>query len=221
MNDDSHERDAGTRESPVGSPVVRGDEAITGEHADDALGFDPDDPEDLSRAVSVVREFADQSPTDDSIDVLAGAAACATLVRGEGSYTAAADRAGTGVTVAFVRKWARVHDLPRPVRKHVAVGSIAPTAAKHIARVSGPGRYDLAWAVLDHDLTVRELRSIVGDVVDGQSIEATLLDHGVDPGTIELDLSKETYHELRHRATREDVAPERIVEQALASHFDE
>ncbi|MDF1503171.1 hypothetical protein PYV61_09465, partial [Roseisolibacter sp. H3M3-2] len=45
------------------------------------------------------------------------AAACAALVRGVGSYKEAAERAGGGVSVAFIRKWARVHDLPQAIRR--------------------------------------------------------------------------------------------------------
>ena len=118
------------RESPVGEPVVRGDVRVTGERARDAVRFDPDDPGSVAEAAETVHAFATGSLPDDELAMLRGAAACAALARGEGSYIAAAERAGDPVTVSFIRKWARVHDLPRPVRRHVALGHIPPTAAK-------------------------------------------------------------------------------------------
>jgi hypothetical protein len=206
------------RRSAVGRPVVRGDPDLMGERAERAVGFDPDDPASLDRAARVVRAFATESAgTADNVYMLRGAAACAALVRGEGSYKAAAERAGDDVTVAFIRKWARVHDLPRAVRECVATGRIAPTAAKHIARVRGEARYHLAWAVLDHDLTVREVRSAASAIGDGRTVEAALAERGVDVGEIELSLDAESYRDLRWRAARRGVDPEEVVAEALAA----
>jgi hypothetical protein len=205
------------RESPVGEPVIRGDEEIAGQRAEEAVQFDPTDPESLERAASIVRSFAtDTVGAEDNIYMLRGAAACAALVRGEGSYKAAAERAGDDVTVAFIRKWARVHDLPRAVRRHVAMGEIAPTAAKHIARVGGPARYDLAWATLDHDLTVRDVRAIASTVNDGASTTEALAEHGVDPGALRIQLPIETYRELRREAATAGLPPGEVVDRALS-----
>ena len=38
------------RESPVGEPVIRGDPRVTGQRPEEAIEFDPDDPESLERA---------------------------------------------------------------------------------------------------------------------------------------------------------------------------
>ena len=158
MPDDAPSTD---RESPVGKPVIRGDPTLTGQRPDEAVEFDPDDPESLELAARTVRRFSENTAgADDNVYMLRGAAACAALVRGEGSYKAAARRAGGDATVSFIRKWSRVHDLPRSIRIHVAKGEIAPTAAKHIARLGGEARLLLAWAALDHDLTVRQIRSV-------------------------------------------------------------
>lgn len=78
---------------------------------------------------------------DHAVTLLRGAAARAALVRGEGSYKAAAERSGDPVTVNFLRKWARVHDLPLSIRRHIAKGELTVTAAKHIARVRGNTRF--------------------------------------------------------------------------------
>jgi len=205
------------RESPVGEPVIRGDEAIAGQRAEEAVEFDPADPESLQRAAETVRAFATETVgSEDNIYMLRGSAACAALVRGEGSYKAAAERAGEDVTVAFIRKWARVHDLPRAVRRHVATGEIAPTAAKHIARVSGPARYDLAWATLDHDLTVRDVRSIASEIGKGADPAVALREHGVDPGTVRVALPMDTYRTLRREAATSGQTPGDIVAEALA-----
>jgi len=122
--------------------------------------------------------------------MLRGAAACAALVRGEGSYKAAAERAGGDATVSFIRKWARVHDLPRSVRKQVALGQIAPTAAKHIARVGGESRLLLAWATLDGDLTVRDVRSVASAINNGASIDQALDEHDITLGRLESSPSR-------------------------------
>lgn len=208
------------RRSPVGEPVIRGDESITGQRADEAKRFDPNDPESVDEAAETVHAFAtDDRRGADNIVMLRGAAACAALVRAEGSYKAAATRAGDGVTVTFIRKWARVHDLPRAIRVHVARGEIAPTAAKHIARVAGEARYQLAWASLDHDLTVREVREIASEVNDGVTVERALENRGFQPSTLEVTLPAAVYRELRRRAALDDVDPDAIVDDALRERF--
>jgi hypothetical protein len=204
------------RDSPVGEPVIRGDPTFAGERAGEAVQFDPDDPESVTRAAGIVRSFADDSVGDaDSVYMLRGAAACAALVRGEGSYKAAAERADGDATVSFIRKWARVHDLPRSIRQYVATGEIAPTAAKHIARVAGEARFLLAWAALDAGLTVRDVRSIASDVNSGTPPERALSAHGVPPGEVTLDLPPETYRELRRQAALRGVDPAALVAEAL------
>jgi hypothetical protein len=218
MTDDEPPTD---RESPVGEPVVRGDPDLLGDPASDAVAFDPDDPESLAAAAEMVREFAVRPRVADPLYVLRGAAACAALVRGEGSYKAAAERAGDDVSVAFIRKWSRVHDLPYAVRRHVAVGDIAPTAAKHVARVEGDARYLLAWAVVDDGLTVRQVRDVVGEVTAGTDVEDALREGGADLGTFAVDLPTDLYSELRRRAALTDASPEDVVVAALSAWFDE
>jgi hypothetical protein len=209
------------RKSPVGKPVIRGDPTFAGQHAEEAVEFDPDDPESLERAAETVRQFAAETAGQtDTIYMLRGAAACAALVRGEGSYKAAAERAGGEATVAFIRKWSRVHDLPRSIRKHVAMGEIAPTAAKHIARVGGEARLQLAWAVLDHDLTVRQVRAAASAVNDGTPIDEALAEHGITLGECTIQLPPAVYRELRRRAALEDVEPDEIIADALERRFE-
>ncbi|CAI48667.1 uncharacterized protein NP_1152A [Natronomonas pharaonis DSM 2160] len=205
------------RESPVGEPVIRSDPRVAGEQA---VQFDPDDPESLNEAADVVRRFATNTAgSKDNVFMLRGAAACAALVRGTGSYKAAAERAGGEATVSFIRKWARVHDLPRSIRRHVALGEIAPTAAKHIARVSGESRFLLAWATLDHDLTVREVRAIASRVNEGASVDEALAAEGIDLGQLSVSLPPETYRELRRHAALEETDPDEIVARALAEYL--
>lgn len=209
------------RRSPVGEPVIRGDETITGQSPEDAKRFDPGDPDSAREAVETVRSFATETGTDaDNVFVLRGAAACAALVRAEASYKAAARRAGSEVTVSFIRKWARVHDLPRAIRVHVARGDIAPTAAKHVARVSGEARYRLAWAVIDAGLTVREVREIASAINDGVPVDTALERHGVSPGEIPVSLPPDTYRELRQRAALKDQGVDEIVTNALRAWFE-
>jgi len=209
------------RESPVGQPVLRGDTEITGERADEAVAFDPDDPDSVAQAARTVRAFADQTAgTEDTVYMLRGAAACAALVRAEGSYKAAAERAGGEATIPFIRKWARVHDLPRAVRRHVALGEIPPTAAKHIARVSGDARYYLAWAALDGALTVREVRAIAGEINDGVDVRTALAEHDVVLGRLTVELPLDVYHELRREASLNDTEPDAVVADALRAYFE-
>lgn len=206
------------RESPVGRPVIRGKPEVAGE---EAVGFDPGDPESLELASDVVRRFSQNTAgADDNVFMLRGAAACAALVRGEGSYKAAAERAGGEATVAFIRKWARVHDLPRSVRRYVALGRIAPTAAKHMARVSGEARFLLAWATLDHGLTVREVRATASRVNEGMSVEEALAEVGIELGMLTVSLEPDIYRELRRRAALNDVEPSDVVAAALEDYFE-
>ncbi|MUV85818.1 hypothetical protein GJ631_04330 [Natronomonas sp. CBA1123] len=205
------------RESPVGEPVIRRDPRVAG---DSAVQFDPDDPESLADAADTVRRFATNTVgSEDNVYMLRGAAACAALVRGTGSYKAAAERADGEATISFIRKWARVHDLPRSIRRHVALGEIAPTAAKHIARVSGESRYLLAWAALDHDLTVREVRSIASRVNGGATVEDALAAEGIDLGVLSVSIPPDTYRELRRHAALEEVDPGDIVAEALEEYL--
>jgi len=207
------------RRSPVGKPVIRGDPDITGQTPEEAVQFDPEDPDSVALAADTVARFATSSVGDDDhVYVLRGAAACAALVRGVGSYKTAAERTDGAATVSFIRKWARVHDLPRSVRLHVARGDIAPTAAKHIARLSGKARFHLAWAVLDADLTVRDVRAIASAVDDDTPIETVLRAHGVEPGHLEVGLPQNTYCELRRQAALEGRPPGAVIADALAAY---
>ncbi|RQG89215.1 hypothetical protein EA462_12680 [Natrarchaeobius halalkaliphilus] len=208
------------RESPVGAPVIRGDESVTGTRAREAVQFDPDDPESLEEAAETVRQFAGGAVDDDHLYMLRGAAACAALVRGEGSYKAAAERAGSDATVSFIRKWARVHDLPRSVRKQVALGAIAPTAAKHIARVAGEARLLLAWAAIDGGLTVREVRSVASSINDDVPIHRALAEFDVTLGQLEVTLSPPAYRDLRRQASIEGIEPGEIITDALEEYIE-
>ena len=210
------------RRSPVGEPVVRADPEVTGERAAEAVGFDPTDPDSVAEAADTVNRFATGDVAgDDHVLMLRGAAACAALVRGTGSYKAAAERAGEGVSVAFIRKWARVHDLPQAIRRHVARGQIAPSAAKHVARVGGEDRCLLAWAVLDADLTVREVRSIASAINDGADAETALLEAGVSVGELSIRLPTAAYVELRREASMRNLDPGAVVGEALSAYFSE
>lgn len=221
--DDETGRAASTnRRERVGEPVVRADPEISGEHASEAIDFDADDPESVERAAEVLREFVDSEELAgaDSVAMLRGAAACAALVRGVGSYRVAAERAGDA-PVSFIRKWARVHDLPQSVRRHVARGDIAPSAAKHIARVDGTDRLDLAWATLDHDLTVREVRSLASEVGNGTQAAVALREARFEPGSLDLSLPVDTYRELRREASMRNADPDDVVAEALENRYSE
>jgi hypothetical protein len=209
------------RESPVGEPVIRGDPSVTGQRATDAVEFDPRDPSSLERAAETVRAFATGTAGNgDNVAMLRGAAACAALVRGEDSYRAAADRAGSGVTVSFIRKWARVHDLPRPVRAYVARGEIAPSAAMHIARVSGSARLQLACATIDHDMTVETVRQVASDVADGTTVTDALSRHGIELGELTITLPEGVYCQLRAQVSLTDASADQLIADALVERFE-
>lgn len=213
---DHRRRDPADRREPTGEPVVRGDPQITGKRAREAVNFDPDDPESVADAAAIVREFASATGHDtDQIYVLRGAAACAALVRGEGSYRAAAERAGGEVTVNFLRKWARVHDLPISIRRYIALGEIVPSAAKHVARIDGDARYLLAWAVLDHALTVQQVRTIASAVNGGTAIEDALEEHDALPGRKDVSLPIDLYHDLRLEAAAELRDLDELIAEAV------
>lgn len=207
---------AGDREEPIGEPVVRGDPAITGTFAKDAIRFDPTDPESLELAVTIVHEFAtDPQGPPDHLSMLRGAAACAALVRGTGSYKAAAARVGDPVTVSFLRKWARVHDLPIEIRRYIAQGDIPPSAAKELARLRGSDRFVIAWTLLDHDVTVDEVRRIVTRINNGESIETALNEMNITPGSITVRLPLAVYREFRRLVGIQNQTPDRVVTTLL------
>lgn len=207
---------AGDREEPIGEPVVRGDPAITGTFAEDAIRFDPNDPESLELAVTIVREFAtDPQGPPDHLSMLRGAAACAALVRGTGSYKAAAARVGDPVTVSFLRKWARVHDLPIEIRRYIAQGDIPPSAAKELARLRGSDRFVIAWTILDHDVTVDEVRRIVTRINNGESIETALNEMNITPGSITVRLPLAVYREFRRLVGIQNQTPDHVVTTLL------
>ena len=200
--------------------MVRSDPAVTGDRAADAVGFDPDDSDSVAEAAETVGRFAGGDVgDDDNVLMLRGAAACAALVRGVGSYKEATERAGDGVSVAFIRKWARVHDLPQAIRRQVADGRIAPSAAKHVARLGGRDRYLLAWSAIDGDLTVREVRAIASAVNEGTDIETAVGEAGVELGRLQLRLPADAYVELRRRASMKNVEPGDLVADAIEEYL--
>ena len=77
----------------------------------------------------------------------------------------------------------------------------------------------LAWATLDHDLTVREVRSVASRVNEGKSVKAALRSKGIDLGAMELSLPPATYRELRRHAALEDISPGDIVRAALEEYL--
>lgn len=214
MTDPDRERSPSRRE-PTGEPVVRGDPAIAGSRAAAAIEFDPADPGSLETATEIVRDFARQVDEFSQFDILRGAAACATLVRGEASYRAAAEQAGTDVSINFLRKWARVHDLPIEIRRHIALGEIVPSAAQHVARLEGTERYLLAWAIIDHELSVREVRSVVSDVRDGAELKTALARFDAVPGRTELVLPVDLYHEVRLEAATQVRDVDELLAEAV------
>jgi hypothetical protein len=219
MEEERTDRDTERRE-PTGAPVVRGDPEIAGGRAESAIDFDPNDPASLADAEREVREFATSVESTSAFEMLSGAAACATLVRGESSYRSAADRAGEDVSVNFLRKWARVHDLPIAVRRYIALREIVPSAAQHVARVAGDARFLLSWAIIDHDLSVREVRSIASAVTDGEPIEDALERFDALPGETEVSLQTDVYHELRLTAAREKRDLDEVVAEAVEAWLD-
>ncbi|MFB6254968.1 MAG: hypothetical protein ABEI06_10195 [Halobacteriaceae archaeon] len=202
------------RDSPIGRPVIRGDEEIVGEHAEEAEVFDPNNTDDVEKAISVLHSFV-SSKTTNPLLPLRAAAAAATLVRAETSYTDAATRVKDEIGVSFIRKWARVHDLPYAIRKQVAMGVLSPTAAKHIARLTGNDRELLAWTTIDNDLSVREVRSIVSDVMDGESLESAIKDHGIKLGSLTIAIDREAYCAVHREAALEDSEVDDIIEVAI------
>ena len=105
--------------------------------------------------------------------------------------------------------------MPADRPRQVVSGEIAPTAAKHIARVSGESRFLLAWATLDHDLTVREVRAAASRINDGEGVDVALDAEGVDLGRMSVSLPPDAYRELRRRAALEDSDPGTVIAEAL------
>jgi len=78
----------------------------------------------------------------------------------------------------------------------------------------------LAWALLDHDMTVRQVRSVASDVNDGQSVEQALRAEGITLGEISLTLDTDVYRELRRRAAIDGQEPGELASELLADRID-
>ena len=78
----------------------------------------------------------------------------------------------------------------------------------------------MAWAVLDHELTVREVRTAASAVNDGATVEAALADVGVELGRIELSLPPDLYRRLRRTAALSDRDPDDVVAEAVSAYFE-
>jgi hypothetical protein len=61
--------------------------------------------------------------------------------------------------------------------------------------------------VIDHDLSVREVRDVVGDVHDGNSLDAALEQRGYTLGEMTVTLPNRTYCLLRQEASRNEQTP--------------
>jgi hypothetical protein len=86
--------------------------------------------------------------------------------------------------------------------------------------VAGDARFQLAWATVDNDLTVREVRAVASDVSNGASVEEALRDYDVTLGEITLRLPPEVYRELRREAAYEGVSADEIATDALNEYLD-
>lgn len=215
-DEDANGKPVGDRDRPIGQPAVRGDPGIVGDRAETAIEFDHTDPESLEEATTIAREFLiPEDDPEDELSMLRGGAACATLVRGEGSYREAARRIDDSVTISLLRKWTRVHDLPLAIRRHIATGEIPPTAAVQIARLTGDDRLLLAWSVLDGGLSVDDVRRIASDVSAGRSLEDVLETYDVTLGEVSMVLPLDVYVEWRRVACLEYSDPGEIGAEAF------
>ncbi|OYR43019.1 hypothetical protein DJ82_01290 [Halorubrum sp. Ib24] len=211
---------AQTGRSPVGEPVVRATR-VRGERAAEAVGFDRD-PGRVAEAAETVARFGGRRTVgdEDKSWMLRGGGRVARALSAASARTSGGRaRGGDGVSVAFIRKWARVHDLPQAIRRQVAGGRIAPSAAKHVARLGGTDRYLLAWATIDGGLTVREVRSIASAVNDGSDVEAAVREAGFELGSLGVRLPLDTYVDLRRRASNRNLEPGALVAEALDGYF--
>jgi hypothetical protein len=86
--------------------------------------------------------------------------------------------------------------------------------------VEGDARFLLSWAIIDHDLSVREVRSIASAVTDGESIEEALERFDALPGETEVSLPTDVYHELRLTAAREKRDLDDVVAEAVETWLD-
>jgi len=226
-DDRSHRRDESDRsiptdrESPVGSPVIRGDESVAGTRAREAVQFDPDDPESLADAAETVRRFAGGETNDDHLYMLRGAAACAALVRGEGSYKkppnapaatlpSPLSASGLASTISRARSANRSHSVRSPRQPP----NTSPASAANHGSSSSRG--------LPSTETSPSATSAASPA------RSTMVPPSIRPSTntilplgrLELTLSPVTYRALRRRASIDDVNPGELVTEALEQYFE-
>jgi hypothetical protein len=65
------------------------------------------------------------------------------------------------------------------------------------------------------------VRTLASTINDGTPIREALADYGVELGEISVQLSPESYLELRRRASLENRDPGDVVDEALRAYFED
>ena len=94
------------------------------------------------------------------------------------------------------------------------LGAAEPHAG---ARLAGEARLLLAWAALDHDLTVRQIRAVASGVNNGTTVEEALAGEGYRLGELTIDIDTDAYCKLRRRAALDATDPSSVVTESLES----
>ena len=74
--------------------------------------------------------------------------------------------------------------------------------------------------MLDHDLTVRQVRSLASRINDGASAEEALREEGIELGRVELSLPAPAYREFRREASMGNATPSELLAELLAERYD-
>ncbi len=208
------------RESPVGAPVIRGDESVTGTRARQAVQFDPDDPDSLEEAAKTVAEFASGASDDDHLYMLRRGSLCRTRSRRR-----------------IVQGRCRACRRRRDGLVHPQMG--ARTRSSAVGPQAGRARENRAHSGETHRPRRRRGTTVARVGFDrrrshrsgGPKHREFAQRRHTDPrgagrvrrqtGELELTLSPPTYRDLRRRASIEDVEPGEIVTEALETYFED
>lgn len=112
---------------------------------------------DESKAIDTVKNYYFNNQTVNPIEL---AQACAKLCDEYKTGKQVASKFGT--SASFINFWRRINELPDDIKGYISRGDLKPSAAEVLHRIKNlKDKRELAWAVIDNELTKSETVKLV------------------------------------------------------------